>query len=189
MLILPQKNRKAPIGPSGSLFNHIIRLILGASKLPAPLPPNMNQNILRRAIPSQIAGVHFRTGRAGGTRRCDAVVSCTMDEIRHSRCRWRGRFGWLWGISSALILFFHADELSALIFGNENAAQAIQWMSFVPIDAGIRELFVHHQHICAPTIFINHDFDKPNQRCGPDLLYISCRQAGGSVCHGHVRSG
>ncbi len=41
--------------------------------------------------------------------------------------------GWLWGISSALILFFHADELSALIFGNENAAQAIQWMSSVPI--------------------------------------------------------
>lgn len=48
--------------------------------------------------------------------------------------------GWLWGISSALILFFHADELSAIIFGNENAAQAIQWMSFVPIVAGMREL-------------------------------------------------
>ncbi|MEK5645464.1 hypothetical protein ACTHSJ_25430 [Paenibacillus cellulositrophicus] len=53
--------------------------------------------------------------------------------------------GWLWGISSALTLFFHADELSALIFGNENAAPAIQWMSFVPIVAGIRELLVHHQ--------------------------------------------
>lgn len=45
----------------------------------------------------------------------------------------RLEIGWLWGISSALILFFHADELSALIFGNENAAQAIQWVFFVPI--------------------------------------------------------
>lgn len=52
-----------------------------------------------------------------------------------------------------------------------------------------RDLLVHHQHICAPTISINHEFAKPNQRCRPDLLYISRRQAGGSVCHGRVRSG
>ena len=48
--------------------------------------------------------------------------------------------GWLWGISSAIILFFHADELSRLIFGNEVAAAAIRWMSFAPIIAGMREL-------------------------------------------------
>lgn len=48
--------------------------------------------------------------------------------------------GWLWGLSSAMILFFHADELSALIFGNEDAAKAIRLMSFVPVIAGMREL-------------------------------------------------
>lgn len=48
--------------------------------------------------------------------------------------------GWLWGISSAMILLFHADELSKLVFGNEDAAEAIRWMSFAPIVAGMREL-------------------------------------------------
>ncbi|MDR0268040.1 oligosaccharide flippase family protein [Paenibacillus sp.] len=48
--------------------------------------------------------------------------------------------GWFWGIGSMVFLIFHADTLSSLIFGNEGAAQAIRYMSFVPIVAGMREL-------------------------------------------------
>ncbi|GGD77429.1 oligosaccharide flippase family protein [Paenibacillus nasutitermitis] len=48
--------------------------------------------------------------------------------------------GWLWGIGSAVFLFFHSEELSTLIFGNIGAAKAIQYMSFAPLIAGMREL-------------------------------------------------
>lgn len=48
--------------------------------------------------------------------------------------------GWFWGIGSTVFLLFQADELSSLIFGNEEAAQAIRFMSFVPIVVGMREL-------------------------------------------------
>jgi len=48
--------------------------------------------------------------------------------------------GWFWGIGSSVFLFFHADELSALVFGNIGAAEAIRYMSFAPIVAGMKEL-------------------------------------------------
>ncbi|RNB68129.1 oligosaccharide flippase family protein [Brevibacillus panacihumi] len=48
--------------------------------------------------------------------------------------------GWFWGIGSTVFLFFQADELSTIIFGNKSAAQAIRYMSFVPIVVGLREL-------------------------------------------------
>ncbi|WP_159882344.1 oligosaccharide flippase family protein [Paenibacillus puerhi] len=48
--------------------------------------------------------------------------------------------GWFWGVGSTVFLFFHADELSSFIFGNEGAAQAIRLMSFAPIVVGMREL-------------------------------------------------
>ncbi|SDN15755.1 stage V sporulation protein B [Psychrobacillus sp. OK028] len=48
--------------------------------------------------------------------------------------------GWFWGISSMLILFFHADDLSMLIVGSQEATEAIRYMSFAPLIAGMREL-------------------------------------------------
>lgn len=48
--------------------------------------------------------------------------------------------GWCWGISSMLILFFHADDLSMLIVGSQEATEAIRYMSFAPLIAGMREL-------------------------------------------------
>ncbi|MGD8192826.1 oligosaccharide flippase family protein [Brevibacillus ginsengisoli] len=48
--------------------------------------------------------------------------------------------GWFWGISSSVFLIFYADEISKLVFGNEAAAEAIRYMSFAPLIAGMREL-------------------------------------------------
>jgi len=56
------------------------------------------------------------------------------------RSRLSIEIGWLSGIASMLFFFFHADELSALIFGSSSAAKAIRFMAFAPLIAGIREL-------------------------------------------------
>ena len=50
------------------------------------------------------------------------------------------KIGLFWGIGSMLVLLFHADELSLLIFGNIGAAEAIRYMSFAPLIAGMREI-------------------------------------------------
>ncbi|MCJ8010447.1 polysaccharide biosynthesis protein [Paenibacillus sp. KQZ6P-2] len=48
--------------------------------------------------------------------------------------------GWFWGIGSIGFLFFHADELAMFIFGSTRAADAIRYLSFVPLITGMREL-------------------------------------------------
>jgi len=46
--------------------------------------------------------------------------------------------GWFWGFGSTVFLFFQADELSTIIFGNKAAAEAIRYMSFCNPYVGIR---------------------------------------------------
>lgn len=48
--------------------------------------------------------------------------------------------GWFWGIGSIGFLLFHADELAMFIFGSSSAANAIRYLSFVPLITGMREL-------------------------------------------------
>jgi stage V sporulation protein B len=62
----------------------------------------------------------------------------------HDRFVWRTRSAmeivWLWGCSSALVLFFYAGDLSNLIFSNGSAEIGIRYLALVPLLSGIREL-------------------------------------------------
>ncbi|MFK7696873.1 oligosaccharide flippase family protein [Paenibacillus sp. HJGM_3] len=60
------------------------------------------------------------------------------DFVRRSRMSLE--IGWLWGIGVMMILFFQADELSKLIFGNEAIADPIRLIALSPLLAGMREL-------------------------------------------------
>jgi stage V sporulation protein B len=50
------------------------------------------------------------------------------------------KMGLLWGVGSAIFLFLFAHDLSVLLFGTENAAKAIRYLSIAPIIAGMREM-------------------------------------------------
>lgn len=64
--------------------------------------------------------------------------------LRHHTFRVRSefalRFSWLWGCASAWFLYTYAEPLSSLFFYNSSAANAIRYMAFIPILAGLREV-------------------------------------------------
>ncbi|MEF3302787.1 oligosaccharide flippase family protein [Paenibacillus sp. GYB003] len=71
------------------------------------------------------------------------LVADRMDRKTH-RFRTRSeaalRFGWLWGIASAWVLYAYADPLARLFFHDASIAKAIRCMAVIPIFAGFREL-------------------------------------------------
>lgn len=50
------------------------------------------------------------------------------------------RFVWTWGIISGLFIFIYAKEAAVLIFGIEEAAEPIRYLSAIPLIVGLREL-------------------------------------------------
>lgn len=50
------------------------------------------------------------------------------------------KVGWLWGVTSGLFLYRYAAELSFFIFGTEEAAPVIRYLSAIPLIVGFREL-------------------------------------------------
>jgi stage V sporulation protein B len=48
--------------------------------------------------------------------------------------------GWLWGISSSLVLFFYAKDLSLLVCGDLSLTKAISYLSIAPLITGLRDL-------------------------------------------------
>ncbi|WP_255807886.1 oligosaccharide flippase family protein [Cohnella mopanensis] len=47
---------------------------------------------------------------------------------------------WIWGWASGLFLYQYSEDISSLFFGTAEAAKPIQYLSFIPLIVGFREL-------------------------------------------------
>jgi stage V sporulation protein B len=71
-------------------------------------------------------------------------IAADWQQKRKERFLWRSRLaleiGWLYGLGSALFLFFYARDLSILMSGTEEAANAIRYQALAPLIGGMREI-------------------------------------------------